>query len=111
MGGTQLVFDGTTGDDTLVGNSADNYLNGMAGNDLLKGAEGNDTYLFNKGDGQDVVLDIGTDKHDAIHFGAGIAAGQVQVKRGTARQCRKARKNKVTFSGQSENINVFLCCF
>nr|WP_233170810.1 calcium-binding protein [Herbaspirillum sp. ASV7] len=44
----------------LVGNRGDNVLTGGRGNDLLVGGTGNDTYLFAKGDGQDVVYD-----HDA----------------------------------------------
>lgn len=40
----------------LTGNSQDNLLEGGAGNDTLRGGGGNDTYVFNTGDGEDVIL-------------------------------------------------------
>jgi RTX calcium-binding nonapeptide repeat (4 copies) len=51
----------------LIGGVKDDHIYGMAGTDLLTGNEGDDyleggqgfdTYIFNKGDGQDTILDI-----------------------------------------------------
>ena len=42
-------FDGGQGDDTLIGGQ---------GTDRLDGGPGNDTYIFNKGDGEDSILDL-----------------------------------------------------
>ena len=42
-------FDGGQGDDTLIGGQ---------GTDRLDGGPGNDTYIFNKGDGEDYIIDI-----------------------------------------------------
>ena len=42
-------FDGGQGDDTLIGGQ---------GTDRLDGGPGNDTYIFNKGDGEDYIMDI-----------------------------------------------------
>ena len=47
-------------DNILVGNRGNNLITGGKGNDLLIGNAGNDSYVFAKGDGQDVVYD-----HDA----------------------------------------------
>jgi Ca2+-binding RTX toxin-like protein len=87
VGTVGLVFNGTAGDDILVGNDADNYFHGLAGNDLMQGGEGNDTYYFNRGDGQDTILDLGESSQDSVRFGAGILASQVSVSRGTDSGC------------------------
>lgn len=52
---------------TIVGNDADNSLSGKIyaddilsggkGNDILQGYSGSDTYLFNRGDGQDTIIE------------------------------------------------------
>ncbi|MCA3031494.1 MAG: hypothetical protein ING56_06090, partial [Rhodocyclaceae bacterium] len=60
----------------LVGGSQDDYLYGMGGTDLLTGNQGNDyleggtgfdTYVFNKGDGKDTILD--TDNRGQLNLG------------------------------------------
>jgi Ca2+-binding RTX toxin-like protein len=61
-----LNLTGTSGKDTLTGGGGDDTLTGLGGNDvlaggkgkdLLVGGKGNDTYLFNRGDGQDTIVD------------------------------------------------------
>ncbi len=70
---------GGDGDDTLSGGTGNDFLNGGEGNDVITDASGNntfsggkgddylqgatkgncaDTYLFNKGDGHDVIVDV-----------------------------------------------------
>ncbi|MDR0528983.1 MAG: hypothetical protein LBG69_05165 [Zoogloeaceae bacterium] len=51
------VILGGEGSDTLYGENGNDVLDGGAGNDRLEGGYGNDTYLFRKGDGQDVIYD------------------------------------------------------
>jgi Ca2+-binding RTX toxin-like protein len=58
---------GTSGNDTLIGNSLDNYLFGDDGNDLLDGRGGDDT--LDGGSGQDIVL--GGDGNDNLQGGTG----------------------------------------
>ena len=48
---------GGAGNDTLIGVDGDDRLVGGTGNDLLRGCAGNDTYVFGRGDGQDVIAD------------------------------------------------------
>lgn len=57
------------GNDVLYGGIGNDRLMGSAGNDYLEGGYGNDTFIFQKGDGQDVIHDY-SDKnnHDAIQF-------------------------------------------
>lgn len=52
---------GTQGDDILHGDQSGDYTNdtliGGLGNDTLYGHSGNDTYVFNRGDGQDSIIE------------------------------------------------------
>jgi len=70
---------GTSGNDTLSGDSGNDMLDGGTGNDTLQGGAGNDIYLFNRGDGQDTILDYdySSGNVDTIRFGAGIAMGDI----------------------------------
>jgi VCBS repeat-containing protein len=78
-------LDGTAGNDRISGTNVvdriiagagDDVLSGGAGNDVLNGGAGNDTYLFNIGDGADVILDNGADINTLV-FGAGITAAMI----------------------------------
>ncbi|NHR08891.1 hypothetical protein HA052_27330, partial [Chromobacterium haemolyticum] len=56
----------------------DNVFEGGAGNDTLTGSYARDTYLFNLGDGQDVIIDkadaptVNDAYRDELVFGVGI---------------------------------------
>jgi Ca2+-binding RTX toxin-like protein len=74
-------LDGGAGDDILVGD-ADGQIGGTGGNDTLVGGSGNDTlvggggqdtYLFNLGDGFDVVVEAAGEGNRLV-FGAGISS-------------------------------------
>ncbi len=99
------TVEGGDGNDVIristIANSSDatlrsNILHGGVGNDRLQSDAGADTYLFNRGDGQDVINDLdqystysskkGTryysaGKTDKLVFGEGIAASDVSVSR------------------------------
>lgn len=92
MGGHDTLT-GSTADDMLFGGLGNDTLNGNPGNDLLVGGQGadvlnggngSDTYLYNKGDGQDVIQN-GTYSEagvvDKIAFGEGILPGDVSLTR------------------------------
>ncbi len=49
------TIEGGEGNDTLYAYHGNDVLEGGKGNDLLRGEGNNDTYIFNKGDGQDVI--------------------------------------------------------
>ncbi|MFI3156852.1 MAG: calcium-binding protein [Methylococcaceae bacterium] len=74
---------GTVGNDYLFGDAGNNTLDGGAGNDILQGGTGNDTYLFNLGDGQDMISDGDSTAGnvDTVRFGAGITAGDITFSR------------------------------
>ena len=54
---------GRLGNDDLYGHGGDDTLYGNSGNDVLRGGRGNDTYVFNKGDGVDVIIDAEGDPY------------------------------------------------
>ena len=49
---------GGSGNDTLIGNGIANRLEGGAGADTLTGGAGLDTFVFEAGDGQDLITDL-----------------------------------------------------
>ena len=91
------TFIGGAGDDILGGSdSAERYgqtrvngqyvgnsYNGGTGNDQLIGTYYNDSYLFNLGDGADIISEVRGS--DTLTFGEGIAESDVTIRRdGTA---------------------------
>ena len=81
------VLIGGLGNDTLNGYRGDDRLEGGKANDTLLGGAGSDTYVFNLGDGQDVILDDSeySGGTDVLKFGAGILASDITLSRiGTA---------------------------
>ncbi|ENS1776337.1 hypothetical protein ACEZNI_004633, partial [Vibrio parahaemolyticus] len=91
------TLDGGTGDDTLkinrstdyyynrdVARYATNTLTGGVGNDRLEGSVGAETYIFNVGDGADVINDYDYNtfnKTDRIQFGEGITKDTLSIRR------------------------------
>ncbi|WHZ29132.1 MAG: Alkaline phosphatase [Nitrospira sp.] len=78
------LIDGGGGDDILVGD-ADGQIGGSGGNDTLAGGSGNDTlvggggqdtYLYELGDGFDIIVE-GVGEENRLVFGAGINANTI----------------------------------
>ena len=72
------ILNGGNGDDELAGQEGNDTLIGGTGNDTLYGYNGDDTYIFNKGDGADTIIDTGGS--DTIKFGEGISKKDLSVK-------------------------------
>jgi Ca2+-binding RTX toxin-like protein len=82
--GNDFVFGGAGGDtlrgeagrDTLFGDDGADVLDGGAGNDLLYGGQGNDIFVFQFGDGRDLVFDFkaGAGSDDMIQMDQGVFA-------------------------------------
>jgi Ca2+-binding RTX toxin-like protein len=87
-------FDGAAGNDTVSGNGGDDTLLGGIGNDtliggtgtdFLDGGIGSDTYVFNHGDGDDLIVqnDTVSSDLDVLRLAqAGLTADQVTFTRG-----------------------------
>ena len=73
--GDDTIYGGA-GFDTLKGGNGNDILIGGTGNDTLNGGYGDDNYIYNKGDGVDIIDDYEdnstTGKNDKIKFGPGI---------------------------------------
>ena len=79
-GGGNDVLDGGSGVDYLEGGDGNDTLIGGQGSDSLYGGTGNDTYIFNKGDGEDYIMDIDGEA-DVVQFGEGIKSSDLQFTR------------------------------
>ncbi len=72
------------GNDVIVAGAGDDVIAGGTGNDYFEGAWGADTYVYNLGDGHDIIYDQATSNSessvkDTIVFGAGITAADVFI--------------------------------
>jgi Ca2+-binding RTX toxin-like protein len=73
---------GSSGNDTLGGWTGNDVLEGAAGDDFLEGDEGDDRYIYNLGDGSDLIQDYGSvTDDDWLVFGTGIGPEDVTVSR------------------------------
>jgi len=73
------VIDAGAGNDQVYAGSGDDVIRGGEGDDRLFGGTGNDTYLFNSGDGDDVISETLDEQggSDSIEFGEGITTDQL----------------------------------
>lgn len=78
--GADVLF-GYEGDDTLYGVAGDDQLVGGVGDDTLKGYKGNDTYIWQSGDGNDLIQESNTSSSgtDILHMAGGIALSDLNI--------------------------------
>ena len=83
-------LNGTSASDIINAYAGDDTINGGAGNDTINGGVGNNTYIFNLGDGADLIksyydstpyLGSSTGKLNTIAFGSGIIPTNLDVYR------------------------------
>ena len=76
------ILSGDAGNDNLYGDDGDDILTGGTGNDYLEGGRGTDTYIYNLGDGFDVInnYDYYNSGNDKIQFGQGISLSDLTFK-------------------------------
>ncbi len=76
--GNDIVYGGT-GNDYIDSCEGNDIIFGQEGNDTLKGGNGQDTYIFNLGDGQDVIDDFNQIMMpDTIKFGSNISLSDIE---------------------------------
>ena len=77
------ILSGGAGIDSLSGANGNDTLVGGLGNDSLNGGAGSDTYLFNRGFGQDTLINYDTSLHkqDVIQFGSDISVSDISISR------------------------------
>lgn len=93
--GNDLLIGGL-GDDYLYGEAMKDTLIGGSGDDKLFGGEGQDTYIFNIGDGQDVIEDFNAIGFpDTIKFGSNITPSDIEfVTQGDDLSAKRTNINK-----------------
>jgi Ca2+-binding RTX toxin-like protein len=98
------TYDGGAGNDTIYGGTNNDTLIGGTGNDRLEGDAGDDVYIYNLGDGDDVIHDymFGGDGADRIKFGAGIAPGDLRFASNPA----DSSEIIISFAGAAGSIRV-----
>lgn len=75
----------TSGADTIFGGAGSDTLSGQGGNDHLKGLEGGDTYVFNAGDGNDVIIeDVPYSNIDRLVLESGLTTSNLTIVRSTS---------------------------
>ncbi|MEO9877380.1 MAG: calcium-binding protein [Anderseniella sp.] len=76
-----VVTTGDENDNSLIGDHSADTLVGNGGNDNLSGGDDGDTYVYNLGDGNDVIednqYDVITTAADKLQFGSGITSSDV----------------------------------
>lgn len=73
-------IDGTEFDDVLSGTNVSDRFRGGPGNDRIEGGHGNDSYLFNRGDGIDTIMDsVSADGGNEVVFGPGVTSSDVRL--------------------------------
>src|SRR6185295_2569289 len=75
---------GGAGNDWIEGGRGADILDGGKGDDRLEGKTGSDTYYFQRGDGQDVIIDfdeVSKTNVDRLRFGPGIALSDLRFTR------------------------------
>jgi Ca2+-binding RTX toxin-like protein len=105
-GGGNDTLSGGAGNDTIYGGKGNDVLAGGADNDLVIGDGGDDSYVFNTGDGQDVIRDFssyfdGDGGTDTILLGSGIVPEDV-----TIAQADSGNDLKISFAGSSDTITI-----
>ena len=83
FGDTDALAIAQHGDDTLDGGAGNDHLHGGLGDDTLDGGGGDDVFIFERGDGQDTLInfDRRTERQDVIRLGEGISPNDVVMSR------------------------------
>jgi Ca2+-binding RTX toxin-like protein len=79
LSGGSIPLHATEGDDVLLGTGSDDILVGGTGDDLLCGYGGDDIYVWNPGDGNDVILDAAG--ANVLSIGEGVIPSEVTFTR------------------------------
>lgn len=102
--GNDFLYGGQ-GDDEISGEAGNDSIYGGQGTDKLRGGAGDDTYIFNKGDGEDYIVEGGG--IDVIQFGEGISPEDVIAKHVIAPSGYSQRYNlELSIKNSGDKITV-----
>ena len=111
LGGTgNDNIEGKAGNDYLKGNEGDDTLDGGKGNDTLFGGDGSDIFIYNSGEGNDLILDY-TSGSDTLNINGGViksaslSGDDVILKIGSAAiTLRGANGEEVTIVNEDDEV-------
>ncbi len=93
-------LDGKGGDDTILAGGGADTLAGGAGRDYVSGGDGSDSYVFRRGDGDDMIDDNGFGDTDRLSI-EGYTPGEATFARGGA-----GGDLVITFAGTDDRITI-----
>lgn len=73
-----FMVEGDSEANELTGTNLADRLHGENGNDVLRGGDGDDSYILQRGDGIDTIIDRGAKDFNFIRFGAGISPEDIR---------------------------------
>jgi Ca2+-binding RTX toxin-like protein len=102
------VIHGGAGNDTLNGNNGNDTLIGGTGNDTLNGGNGNDAYVYNLGDGNDVINENEQreGKRNVIVLGEGIDPDDIELLCGPSYSPNSIMDLIIRFKSTGETLTV-----
>ncbi|MGI4777798.1 MAG: calcium-binding protein [Janthinobacterium lividum] len=108
LANTSNHIDGGAGDDDLYAGNLDDTLTGGLGNDYLKLGTGANVVLFQRGDGQDTIDEIGQQRktdgvnRDVLRLGSGLTPAGTRLVRGLG-----AESNNLTLAfGDGDQVKL-----
>lgn len=72
-------WNGSASDDELKGLAGRDTFQGGVGDDTLQGMQGKDIYLWDIGDGNDTIIESGTDVDDTLRIRSGITLNELDI--------------------------------
>ena len=87
---------------SIIGGAGNDTLIGGGSNDTLTGGDGSDVFLYNAGDGNDVIIDYTED--DIIH----IAKGTAKIEKKGKDVIFKVGSGKITVKGAADKIVTYM---
>ena len=100
-----LANKSTDQNDHITGFATNDTLNGGRGNDFLSGGNGNDTYIYNRGDGNDLIVETNSNSGDQLNL-FGITPDQVALRRGSQNDLEIVIAESTQGAGDSGLITV-----
>ena len=93
---------GNTKANTMIGSDNNDTIEGGKGNDVLTGGEGADTFLYNKGDGNDKILDY--ESGDELQIVGDSVSKFTKSKDGKDYVVTLASKKTITLVGAADKV-------
>ena len=99
-----ISITGTKKNNYIIGGLGDDTLYGGKGNDTLTGGEGEDVFVYNSGEGKDVITDY-TEGEDVIQFASGTVS---KIKESGKNVIFTVGKGTVTVKNGKDNVISYI---